>query len=73
MMPFSAIRGSRDHFGLLHLTFLQPSAELMSVECNSIQINLGLWWPLILIISPPLRLFASWLYFGDVGSLVVHI
>jgi len=61
MVPFSATRGSRDHFGLLHLIFLQPSAEYMSGEvlCNSIQTNLGLWWPLILIIFSPSTLRES--------------
>ena len=71
MVPFSAIRGARGHFSLVHLIL---AAKFMFGEapCNSIQTNLGLWWFFIFrLFFPPLRLFASRLHFGVAGSLII--
>jgi len=53
---------------------LWPRICLARVPCNSIQTNLGLWWPLTFHLFFPLpRLFASLLLFSVVGSSAVCI
>ena len=54
----------------IHLANVLRSAGW--VPCNSIQTNLGLWWPshLLFIFSSPLRLFASRLHFSVASRLI---